>query len=173
MPTKSVSKSAQDDFQLHYYRPNDFTFAPVMPRSTSFDTVCKSTPPRFFAPNSKSHYAALARCTSPKDTRVLLAQIYAQENTSDSDDDDDDSVTAHGDDDPLTKRLSGGHFGSAGGLVINTLSLTELSTIETPPSQLDVVSEEALAEDYARRIWEQDDTVYSSLEHVAEWIGNG
>jgi hypothetical protein len=113
---------------------------------------------------------------------VLLAQIYAtqQDNTSDSDDDDDDdddSVTALGDDDPLTKRLSGGHFGSAGGLVINTLSLTDLSTIETPleSTQLDGngVSEEALAEDYARRIWEQDDTVYSSLEHVAEWIGNG
>ncbi|ORZ01662.1 hypothetical protein BCR43DRAFT_556274 [Syncephalastrum racemosum] len=27
--------------------------------------------------------------------------------------------------------------------------------------------------DYAKRIWEQDDTVYTSMEHIAEWIGNG
>lgn len=27
--------------------------------------------------------------------------------------------------------------------------------------------------EYARRIWEQDNTVYHDLDHVVEWIGDG
>lgn len=150
------------------------------------------------------------------------------------------------DGDHLSKRLSGGHFGSAGGLIINTLSLSELSTINSHASSLhqthqdtnnndqhptfeptptptpsiiqqqqqggdkhdtewtgstglatpprgnsndvypddtqdtdhlshssSMVNDTSTAEDYARRIWEQDHTVYSNLDHVAEWIGNG
>ncbi|KAI7850064.1 hypothetical protein BDC45DRAFT_488468 [Circinella umbellata] len=30
-----------------------------------------------------------------------------------------------------------------------------------------------LAYDTAKRIWEQDPTVYSNIEHIVEWIGNG
>lgn len=27
--------------------------------------------------------------------------------------------------------------------------------------------------EYARRIWEHDETVYNDLSHIVEWIGNG
>lgn len=30
-----------------------------------------------------------------------------------------------------------------------------------------------IAADTAKRIWEEDDTVYADMEHIAEWIGNG
>ncbi|KAI8336754.1 hypothetical protein BC941DRAFT_471279 [Chlamydoabsidia padenii] len=276
-----LPKSTLDDIHLHYHHTmNDrMTFAPTMPRSTSFDTTRlrkQTTTPvhRLFAPNTKPLYHTLPTCTSPKDARILLAGIHdsspnetldseQQEDVdgdseedyhSDSEDGSidsevDDSHTIDGGDDHLSKRLSGGHFGSAGGLIVNTLSLSELSTISNTKSlhpddidddrpvepvsplvqsgqmedeqegdgsstqynmdslvgiatsaslrhvngdndaqyedddsaqlspQSSSVNElstmEATAEDYARRIWEQDDTVYSSLEHVAEWIGNG
>ncbi|KAF7731518.1 hypothetical protein EC973_009282 [Apophysomyces ossiformis] len=135
----------------------------------------------------------------------------------------------------LSKRLSGGHYGSAGGLIMSTLPLliqqsehndvngpghwshnapgstscTEVSEPEslvvvTPPTgeqepidlaedpsesfppmvkttytqdkSLAVVEEEENDDDpasYARRIWEEDETVYPDFDHVAEWIGNG
>ncbi|KAG0174832.1 hypothetical protein DFQ30_002455 [Apophysomyces sp. BC1015] len=134
----------------------------------------------------------------------------------------------------LSKRLSGGHYGSAGGLIMSTLPLlihqsedddiprhnswshntpestgcTEISesdslvlvtpptceqepfgvaddpvetfvdstkTTFTPDQSLAVVveEEECDAACYARRIWEEDETVYTDLDHVAEWIGNG
>ncbi|KAI9027481.1 hypothetical protein CLU79DRAFT_739389 [Phycomyces nitens] len=129
--------------------------------------------------------------------------------------------------DRLSKRLSGGHYGSAGGLVMSTLPLedpqevlvqdddgqTSISTeyteghsittsswsirgpesiactdiseassmLHTPVDQqrkeyeqLDINDdEEDGPADYARRIWEEDETVYGDLEHVAEWMGNG
>ena len=33
--------------------------------------------------------------------------------------------------------------------------------------------QEEFAYDTAKKIWEQDPTVYSNIEHIAEWIGNG
>ncbi|KAI8145053.1 hypothetical protein BJV82DRAFT_46184 [Fennellomyces sp. T-0311] len=114
--------------------------------------------------------------------------------------------------DRLSKRLSGGHFGSAGGLILSTLQLpsrqtddedeeariastvhtetSESDTIATPPdpavrrdsiAPVDPYDKEEddqeeynrLAADTAKRIWEQDPTVYSDMEHIAEWIGNG
>lgn len=125
--------------------------------------------------------------------------------------------------DRLSKRFSGGHYGSAGGLIASTLNQQDYhdddeeeddegedaETIEsesvalaTPPShsladypsskndkvQVDddpttttqddnntTKPEEfdRIASETARRIWEQDTTVYEDWEHVAEWIGNG
>ncbi|KAI7874868.1 hypothetical protein K492DRAFT_174061 [Lichtheimia hyalospora FSU 10163] len=129
--------------------------------------------------------------------------------------------------DRLSKRFSGGHYGSAGGLIASTLNQQDYhddeedegedtETIEsesvalaTPPShsladypssknekvQVDEKEDDPttttttttteddnstkpeeydrIASETAKRIWEQDTTVYEDWEHVAEWIGNG
>ncbi|KAI9363214.1 hypothetical protein BD770DRAFT_381009 [Pilaira anomala] len=35
------------------------------------------------------------------------------------------------------------------------------------------VTAKKTAAEYAQRIWDQDETVYSNLDHIVEWIGNG
>ncbi|KAI9313290.1 hypothetical protein BX666DRAFT_1981596 [Dichotomocladium elegans] len=110
--------------------------------------------------------------------------------------------------DYLSKRLSGGHFGSAGGLIISTTPMTTPSSmrddrdikktlcdsllmVTTPPpadppsptatedyedlgkSQCQQGNEEEQAAEIAKRIWEDDPTVYHNLEHIVEWMGDG
>lgn len=45
----------------------------------------------------------------------------------------------------------------------DSLSMSSSSVFETDNS----------AVEYAQRIWDEDDTVYTNLDHVVEWIGNG
>lgn len=112
--------------------------------------------------------------------------------------------------DRLSKRLSGNHYGSAGGLILSTLHLAADQQSETPESigltaetsesdsvvapatpPLSVTKADAedsdnhhndnnkdeqvhrQAMDIARRIWDQDATVYNDFEHIVEWIGDG
>ncbi|KAI8342051.1 hypothetical protein BC941DRAFT_415232 [Chlamydoabsidia padenii] len=312
------SRSAKDDLHLQYNRIRDIGATPL-PRSSSFEGYRSHIPTSSMHPELPSFYSNKSKLPSP--TQSLSNQssrngdTFQNEPTSTVSEDNVDIYNNNGDDDDdrdstinsmesdleeeqvatgvdLTKRLSGGHFGSAGGLIINTLSLSDLSTINshaslhindhhqdikqyenndqnptfeptptstppimqqkqqedegddvplvyklntdwtddrelgstglaTPPrgnsndirkddmevrnddnddnddngngdndvdhvieNDLDnlsvlysqsssMVNDVSTAEDYARRIWEQDDTVYSNLEHVAEWIGNG
>lgn len=226
---------------------------------------------------------------APPLDRTVLSRLDEQDEDHDEDDPLDSSVRKDSEiaNDRLSKRLSGGHYGSAGGLIMSTLSIpkdddpqdpervckgdthveskeqnvmseTEPVTIEEPlatnevalknkkdlvqtereisqcdrenegeeteeenegdeedthvseltdqssehaPSINDMVTppptssaptsiadeaddavtfvgdpnddEDEQIADYAKRIWEQDDTVYTSMEHIAEWIGNG
>ncbi|KAI8384416.1 uncharacterized protein BYT42DRAFT_260421 [Radiomyces spectabilis] len=109
--------------------------------------------------------------------------------------------------DKLSKRLSGGHFGSAGGLIFSTLQLKDSDQSKewgsrkaqsvdcsesdslvpvTPPlpdepecpggfegRDNDEIDHPFSASSYAERIWEGDETVYSDMERVAQWIGDG
>lgn len=109
--------------------------------------------------------------------------------------------------DRLSKRLSGNHYGSAGGLILSTLHFADqnsetpesigltaetsesdsvvapatppLSVVETDDSnnrnddKQDDNQVHRQAMGVAKRIWDQDATVYTNFEHIVEWIGNG
>ncbi|KAG2212299.1 hypothetical protein INT47_001658 [Mucor saturninus] len=49
----------------------------------------------------------------------------------------------------------------------SSISSTNATVMETSPVSDNTASE------YAQRIWDEDTTVYSNLDHVVEWIGNG
>ncbi|ORX47156.1 hypothetical protein DM01DRAFT_362337 [Hesseltinella vesiculosa] len=121
---KSGLAETQDDFKLQYHSyplphaHHAAPCAPIVPRSSSLD---------------------VRRTTSVSPPPSLLRSVntikHAQDDLDDSSGDDLDEEAVK----RLSKRLSGGHFGSAGGLIYSTLSLQQLQQ-DISPSTTSTVS---------------------------------
>ncbi|KAI9322735.1 hypothetical protein BX666DRAFT_1897992 [Dichotomocladium elegans] len=70
----------------------------------------------------------------------------------------------------LSKRLSGGHFGSAGGLVLSISPASEYKS--KAPLNMSIAEEEEdnEAQHAAKRVWEIDES-FVAKERAAEWLG--
>ncbi|KAI8067924.1 hypothetical protein BC940DRAFT_299881 [Gongronella butleri] len=149
-----VVPGSQDDFQLRYHSSSTpihgmpILHAPLVPRSTSLDVRRSTviTPPSImFAPvvipprtvsQERTRRALSKRSRKKNDKNEEKTELDEKDDDDNDDDDDDDSSSSDLDHDTvkrLSKRLSGGHFGSAGGLILSTMSLQNAQQSPEPP----------------------------------------
>lgn len=93
--------------------------------------------------------------TKKKDTAATEIVWYDNDSTSEQEEGHNDATS------PCIEIDSSA--AAAASITSDSLSMSSSSVFETDNT----------AVEYAQRIWDEDSTVYTNLEHVVEWIGNG